>query len=111
MPGFDGTGPAGGGPMTGRGLGFCATGRPFRGFPVWGRWPMRRGMGYRWGGRWGWTPYPYGGMQSFTPGAASPTSAMSREEELRFLKEQADEMKEQLKYVEERMRDMERETE
>ena len=24
MPGFDGSGPAGGGPMTGRGRGFCA---------------------------------------------------------------------------------------
>ena len=62
MPRFDGTGPVGGGPMTGRGLGFCATRRPFRDFPVWNRWPVRRGMGFAWtrmglgrrrrGGRW-----------------------------------------------------------
>ena len=30
MPGFDGTGPRGMGPMTGRGLGPCGCGRGFR---------------------------------------------------------------------------------
>jgi len=47
MPGFDGTGPKGGGPMTGRGSGYCATptpdGRPasFLAPAVW-RWGLLR---------------------------------------------------------------------
>ena len=34
MPGFDGTGPGGRGPMSGRGMGYCAV-------------PMEEGAGYR----------------------------------------------------------------
>ncbi|MFX0100088.1 MAG: DUF5320 domain-containing protein [Candidatus Hodarchaeota archaeon] len=48
MPRGDGTGPAGQGPMTGRGLGFCA-GYDTPGFT--------KGPGMGWGGRgmaWGW---------------------------------------------------------
>ena len=41
MPGFDGTGPRGQGPLTGRGFGYCAPGRGPRGF---GR-GFGRGMG------------------------------------------------------------------
>jgi len=48
MPGFDGTGPRGMGPMTGGARGYCATG--------WGG-TVRRGFGLRrwprWGGGWG----------------------------------------------------------
>ena len=67
MPGGNGTGPMGLGPMTGRGAGFCA-GYSVPGFmnPVGGR----LGMGFGWGrglgwgrgfgwGRWGGF-YPYG---------------------------------------------------
>ena len=70
MPGFDGTGPRGEGPMTGRGEGYCALplsryrprvavpGYPRRRFPLFGRglpgrfwswlWPARRGRGRGW---------------------------------------------------------------
>ncbi|HDM23309.1 MAG TPA: hypothetical protein ENG20_05970 [Methanomicrobia archaeon] len=65
MPGFDGTGPMGMGPLTGRGMGFCAV--PYSGVPypamgtyptIYYRYPVmygrpyffpRRGRG--WGGR------------------------------------------------------------
>ena len=51
MPRGDGTGPLGFGPMTGRGMGYCA------GFPVPGymapRWGLRRGRGFR-GMYWLW---------------------------------------------------------
>jgi hypothetical protein len=36
MPGFDGTGPQGQGPMTGRGEGYCAMGIPQSGEPSYG---------------------------------------------------------------------------
>lgn len=45
MPGFDGTGPLGMGPMTGRGMGYCAVG-----YPSYGRVPL---------------PYGYAGMRGF----------------------------------------------
>ena len=52
MPGGDGTGPGGMGPMTGRGAGYCA-GYPVPGFmnPYGGRFGMGygRGMGYGYG--------------------------------------------------------------
>ncbi len=62
MPGFDGTGPLGLGPMTGRGMGFCVlpmAGRPAPNAP--GLYPRpvaagRHGGAYAW--PWGW---PYGG--------------------------------------------------
>jgi len=49
MPFGDGTGPAGAGPMTGRGLGYCAgysTPGSLNGFPGW-----RSGFGFARGGR------------------------------------------------------------
>ena len=51
MPGKDGTGPLGMGPMSGRGMGYCA--RPVRG--AWGR-------GFRPCG-WGFAPYPNAGYE------------------------------------------------
>jgi len=64
MPGLDGTGPMGLGPMTGRGLGWCRfyyggySPGFWRGwFPGWG-WGFGRGfglgMGWRWRRGWGW---------------------------------------------------------
>jgi hypothetical protein len=54
MPGYDGTGPRGQGPMTGGARGYCATGwggAVRRGFGL-RRWPQRafpgRGAGWRW---------------------------------------------------------------
>jgi hypothetical protein len=56
MPGFDGTGPLGGGPRTGRGMGLCWPGgvSPFRGTGFYGvgrgGFPWGGGRGRAWGG-------------------------------------------------------------
>jgi hypothetical protein len=64
MPGFDGTGPAGMGPMTGWGMGYCGTGYSrgrfagrglFRGGRGVGR-GMGYGRGYAWGPAQAWGP-------------------------------------------------------
>jgi hypothetical protein len=63
MPGFDGTGPQGGGPLTGGGRGYCA-GRYGEAAPVRGRRrggrgfgrATGRGMGWGRGPAWGWGP-------------------------------------------------------
>jgi len=70
MPGGDGTGPAGMGPMTGRAAGYCAgygvpgfmNPIPGGGYGGWGRGYRARGAGFwggrgRVGGRRAWTPY------------------------------------------------------
>lgn len=80
MPGFDGTGPRGMGPMTGGGRGFCAVpaygARP--GYGTGFGWPARggRGRGVRRGmGRGMAYPYAYGAGMPFAPfpyGGRSP---------------------------------------
>ena len=113
MPGFDGTGPRGMGPMTGGGRGFCSP---------WGvRATLRAGVVPPYP----WTPYPfygspgampfYGGYAPGTPPgqhqAAPETnpfpSQMSPDQELDFLKNQAEAIKDQLEQIEARMRDLE----
>ncbi|MBM4237257.1 MAG: hypothetical protein FJ151_02090 [Euryarchaeota archaeon] len=47
MPGGDGTGPWGLGPMTGRGIGFCA-GFPMPGYARWRSPGLGRGIVYGW---------------------------------------------------------------
>ena len=101
MPGGDGTGPGGMGPMSGRAAGYCA-GYPVPGYmnPTggrgmgWGR-GMGRGRGMGWGrgrGVWG---APYGAPQAgYVPGAIAPGAyapvAPSPDQELTALKGQAD---------------------
>ena len=88
MPGFDGTGPMGMGPMTGGGRGFCspwgigATMRPY-GLP-------RR------------TPYAprYYGAYGFGPFAPR---RMTREQELEFLKSEAQALRDELNELEGRI--------
>jgi len=87
MPGFDGTGPAGMGPMTGGGRGFCS---PWGGrgtFPGYAT-PYGPGYGSPYYG-WARAPYSYYG-----------TYQMPREQELDFLKNQAQSMKGQLEQIE-----------
>jgi len=49
MPGFDGTGPAGRGPMTGGGRGWCNPYLPYR-YPAYRAYPPAFGLGRpRWG--------------------------------------------------------------
>ena len=97
MPGFDGTGPRGMGPMTGGGRGFCspwgigAASRPYGRF---------QGMGYG---------YPYYGAAPIVPGAAPFVPPMTREQELDFLRSQAQAMKGQLDQIDARIRELETE--
>jgi hypothetical protein len=60
MPGYDGTGPRGQGPLTGGGRGYCVTGwggGVRRGFGL-RRWPRRGYYGYGAGWRWDDAPMP-----------------------------------------------------
>jgi len=82
MPGFDGTGPNGMGPMTGGGRGFCS--------------PWGTGMrNYAFSRRALYT-YPRYGAYGFRP----LVPRISREQELEFLKGQAEELKDELKQLE-----------
>ena len=89
MPGFDGTGPRGMGPMTGGGRGFCSP---------WG-------MG-RWYGSTQVPPYAMVGQWPGVTGAMSYPPQMSREQELDFLQKQAQAMKEQLQQIEARVQQL-----
>jgi hypothetical protein len=95
MPGFDGTGPAWGGPGTGRGAGYCGAGAPWRNAP--GRRLFGRGPGR--GGGWGpcrWWVADSGSY--YRPEAA---------DEKAFLKDQAEQLKAELTDLEKRMAELE----
>ncbi|HPZ54530.1 MAG TPA: DUF5320 domain-containing protein [Bacillota bacterium] len=121
MPRGDGTGPAGFGPLTGRGAGYCA-GYPVPGYanpyPRGGRgfaqgW--KRGLGRGWGRgfgrgmawRWGFAPpahwAPYYGP---SPGQAGDPR-LSPEAEIRALKEESKILKEELAEIEDRLKELE----
>ena len=94
MPGFDGTGPRGMGPMTGGGRGFCSPwgiGAASRSYGV----PPRLGYGY-----------PYYGAGQVAPGAIPFAPQVTREQELDFLKNQAQAMKGQLEQIESRIQQL-----
>jgi len=116
MPGGDGTGPGGMGPMTGRAAGFCA-GYPVAGYanPVGGRgmgmgWGRGRGFGRGFGwGRAGYgvpaygsavNPYAYGGTP-FTP-RATP------QQELDGLKGQSEYLEDALDGIKKRIEELEK---
>ena len=139
MPGGDGTGPAGMGPMTGRGAGYCA-GYTVPGFakPVGGRYigtgsgafsgggsgaRSGRGKGYR---HWynktglpGWYRYN-AGMPAWGavppspvyPPYADPYTGPEETpvQEKKMLQEQADFLKQQLDSIQERIAEVEKET-
>ena len=100
MPGFDRTGPAGTGPMTGRQLGRCAgygSDVPGRGFGGFGRGfrggfgrGYGRGLGFRWGSRF-WD-YPGG----FQPDVSDETLL---ENEARTLKDQLTHVEKELERI------------
>ena len=121
MPGGNGTGPQGLGPMTGRAAGYCA-GYPMPGYmnPISGRGRGRFGFGRGWGrGGWGrgWGrgfgrqgfayPYANGYPYSASPNYADPYVGYpygaegTPQEEAQMLKEQAKVMKEQAKGMQE----------
>jgi hypothetical protein len=92
MPGFDGTGPMGMGPMTGGGRGFCAV-------PLRPAWPAYAGTGFAmpYAAPWG---LPYYGVPSFAP-------EIAREEELEYLQGLAQSMRDDLKEIEEKIQQIE----
>jgi len=124
MPGLNGTGPRGEGPMTGGARGYCnpgyagygrgygpGRGRGFRGGfgPGFGG---GRGYGYRRG--FGWQGAYGGGYEppagpAYGPAYAGPYT-MSREEEIGMLKEQTDMMKADLDAITKRMQALESES-
>jgi len=120
MPGGDGTGPAGLGPMTGRAAGYCAgypvpgymnsiAGRGFGFGRGWGRgrgggWGRGRGFGWGRGGSWvGAYPYAYG-VQNYGPAYGNPYAPEpTAKEEMDILREQSEGLKQQLQDIQERI--------
>jgi hypothetical protein len=134
MPGGNGTGPAGMGPMTGRAAGFCA-GFPVPGYmnPVGGRGYGGWGRGFR-GGGWGrrnwfyatglagwqragygmpaWgggvNPYAYGGaVNPYAYGGAPAAPGLTAQQELDGLKGQAEYLEDALDGVKKRIEELE----
>ena len=105
MPGFDGTGPRGMGPMTGGGRGFCSPWKIGGAFAGYGT-PPRVGYGYP---RYGWAgaAYPSYGAPTNVPVAAPFAPQTTPEQELDFLKNQTQTIRKQLEQIEGRMRDLE----
>ena len=128
MPGGDGTGPAGMGPMTGRAAGYCA-GYPVPGFmnPTGGRGFWGGGRGGGWGRRnWfyatglpGWQRFgagypayggamPYGGATRYrVPYGAPYDPAPTKEQELDILKGQAEYFEDALDGIKKRITELE----
>ena len=120
MPGGNGTGPAGMGPMTGRGAGFCA-GYSVPGYanPVGGRgygmgFGRGRGMGRGFGrgfglGRVGYGSPAWAGVANQYPANASFVPTVTSEQELEGLKQQAEFLQSSLSQVSERINQLEKE--
>jgi hypothetical protein len=109
MPGGDGTGPAGMGPMTGRAAGFCA-GYPTAGYmnPIGGRgyWGWGRGQGGGWGRR-NW--YHATGLPFWARGPQGFIGAANPEQERESLKQQSQYLQDSLDAINRRIEDLEKE--
>ncbi len=111
MPGGNGTGPMGQGPMTGRGAGYCAGfGMPGYANAGFGRGYGRGfGMGFgRGGGRgrrhWFWaTGLPGWARAGWGAGGYAAASPMTDQDELDMLKAQSEQMQEELRQIHQRM--------
>ena len=127
MPGGDGSGPAGMGPMTGRGAGYCAGfSTPGYGNPAGGRYFRAgrgsfggRGRGYRnqyySSGQPGWSRYNMG-MPAWSGAVGTPyygdtnyAQDVDPKEETIILQEQSDFLKQQLDDIKKRMTELEKE--
>ena len=116
MPGFDGTGPAGMGPMTGGARGYCRPWGLGRMYGYGRRYGLGRGYGFGRGYRFGMgmpyggpVPYAYGAPAGSAPGAYSYAPQMTREQELDFLKDEAGAIKDQLQQIDARIKELETE--
>ncbi|MDO9542536.1 MAG: DUF5320 domain-containing protein [Kiritimatiellia bacterium] len=108
MPGGDGTGPLGMGPMTGRAAGFCAGyGMPGYMNPIGGRgfWGRGRGGGGGWRNRFYATGVP-GGAGIGMPYGAPYASAPTKEQELDMLKGQAEQFETALGDIRKRLQEL-----
>jgi len=114
MPGGDGTGPGGQGPMTGRGLGYCA-GYSTPGFTKgpgmgmgWGRGRGRGAWGYGRGMAWG------RGRRFFTPAYAPynrpvpaySSAPVSEEDQLNMLKQEKDYLESEMGNIKDALEDI-----
>jgi hypothetical protein len=116
MPGFDGTGPAGMGPMTGGARGYCRPWGLGRMYGYGRRYGLGRGYGFGRGYRFGMgmpyegpVPYAYGAPAKPAPGAYPYAPQMTREQELDFLKDEAAAIKDQLEQIDARIKELETE--
>ena len=107
MPGGDGTGPMGGGPMTGRQAGYCA------GFPVPGYQNPMPGRGWGFGRGWGrgYAPMPQAGWLGSDMGPYYGTVPIyappSAEMEMQALKGQAENLENTLENMRKRISELE----
>jgi len=117
MPGGDGTGPLGVGPMTGRRAGYCAGySTPGYANPIPGRgWGFGYGRGFGRGRGWGrgfgrgagfgWAGYPYAyGNPSMTP---SYPANFTPKQEADMLRAEAKAMQEEISAINQRVKDLE----
>ncbi|HDP98861.1 MAG TPA: hypothetical protein ENN22_06725 [bacterium] len=124
MPAGDGTGPMGMGPMTGRASGYCAgygapgyaNPIPGRGYGFWGggRGSFGRGRGHRhwyyatgqsfWARQAAYAPMPYAALQ-YGPAPYAPP--MTPEQELTYLKDQAEYLATSLDEIQQRISELE----
>ncbi len=105
MPAGDGTGPLGLGPMTGRGMGYCA-GYGVPGFAnPWPRWGFGwgRGRGWRW---WYWATGLPGWARFGLYRGIAPW--LGPGDELTFLRNQAKFLEQQLKTISQRIEELEK---
>lgn len=125
MPAGDRTGPMGMGPMTGRGAGYCA-GYDAPGYTnPWPRMGMGwgRGWGGGWGGGWGrgrgwrygyratglpfWSRYGYPPAAGAPPVGYAPYGAPSTEDEIAYLRTQAEWLRDTLESITSRLEELE----
>ena len=113
MPGFDGTGPAGSGPMTGGGRGYCRSAGSYNFGNPW----LRQGIGFGYGhgrghrhifGETGLPRWARGGPRTWGPYSRP---VVSRKSEIAMLNDEAEALKEDLDAIHARINDLESEQE
>jgi len=113
MPAGDRTGPAGAGPRTGRGLGYCSgynspgytKGVPRGGGGYGAGWGYGRGWGR--GRGYGWGARSYGPYYAAEPAPPADTSQIADEDRKQMLKDEAQELRRRLEDIEKELSDTE----
>lgn len=106
MPFGDGTGPVGAGPATGRGMGFCrGYNTPGYASAGWGMGRGAFGRGRGWRNRYYATGQPFWGR--YTP---VPEPQVNAANEMDYLKDQAEYLKNSLEAINKRISDLEKDS-